>query len=140
MNLVVDAGIVAMWFLPEPQSQNALLLLGPEFDLAGPDLIRVEVASALLKAARQKWIGVEHARRALDEMSAAPVRLFTAMEHVNSAYQIAHRYGGSLYDAIYISLAQFLRAPVITNDVRLSAVAAAAGVRGLLISDGPPTA
>lgn len=140
MNLVIDASVAAMWFLPEPHSQNALLLLASEYDLAAPDLIRAEVASALLKAARLNWIGAEHARRSLEEMATAPIRLHPAIDHVNAAFHLAQRHGGPLYDATYISLAQFLRAPLITNDAALAAVARAAGVRASLVADGPPRA
>jgi len=138
MNVVVDASVAAMWFLPERHSHNALLLLGPEYDLAAPDLIRAEITSALLRAARLELIGVEHARRSLEEMSRAPVRLSPAVEHVDAAFRLAQRHGGSLYDAIYIALAQSLEAPVVTNDAELAAVATRAGVRAQLIGKGVP--
>lgn len=56
MILVVDAGVATMWFVPRNHSANAMLLLAQEFELVAPALIRIEIASALLKASRRKDI------------------------------------------------------------------------------------
>lgn len=138
MNVVIDASVAAKWFLPEQYSQDALRLLSPEYELQAPDLIQVEVGSVMLKAVRRKWMDLDEAGRVLEDMAAAPVRLFPANQHIVEALRIAQQQGGSLYDAIHISLAHSLEAPLATNDTRLAATAKAAGVRTWLISDGQP--
>ncbi|OHC81211.1 MAG: hypothetical protein A3G73_01560 [Rhodospirillales bacterium RIFCSPLOWO2_12_FULL_67_15] len=52
MIVVVDASVAAMWFLPEPHSESAALLLDAKCELIAPDLMRLEVANALAQAAR----------------------------------------------------------------------------------------
>lgn len=138
MILVVDASVAAMWFLPERHSQNAALLLAREYDLVAPDIIRMEVGSALLKAMKRNEITPEDAVEALQGLSAAALRIFPAADHVDRAFQIAERHGGSLYDAIYISLARSMDAPVVTNDGQLAMVAKAARVRAMMIGAGSP--
>ncbi len=138
MMVVVDASVAAMWFLPEEQSHHAALLLAPDYDLAAPDILRMEVASALLKALRRNEITAPEAVEALDTLSAAALRLFPAGDHLQTAFHIARRHGGSLYDAIYVALARALRAPIVSNDVQMAEVAKASGVRAILIAEGPP--
>lgn len=139
MIVVVDASVAAMWFLPEVHSPQAALLLTPEYDLVAPDIIKTEVGSALLKALRRNEITAEEGNESLYLLSIAAVRMLPAVEHVKAAFRIAERHGGSLYDAIYISVARGLDAPVVTNDTRLADVARSAGVRAALIATGPPS-
>ncbi len=138
MIVVVDASVAAMWFLPDANSQNAARLLDPGYDLAAPDLLSMEVASALLKALRRREISAGEAFEALEVLSAAGLRLFPADDYVDRAFQVTRRHGGSLYDGIYVALAQSLGAPVVTSDTRLAATATAAGIRAIMISEGPP--
>jgi predicted nucleic acid-binding protein len=41
---VVDASVAVKWYLEEPESEAALILLDGSFELHAPDLIYVEVA------------------------------------------------------------------------------------------------
>ncbi len=138
MIVIVDASVAAMWFLPEKHSRNAALLLAPEYDLAAPDLIHLEVASTLLKALRKKEITAEDGQEALRLLSLAGVRMVPSADHVGAAFRIAERYGGSLYDAVYISVARGLDAALATNDAELARAAERAGVRAFMIRKGPP--
>jgi len=135
--VVVDASVAAMWFLPERYSENAALLLIPEYDLVAPDLIHLEVASALLKAARRDEVPFEDSAEALSLLPAA-LRTLHSLDHIETAFEIARGQGGSIYDALYIALAHTLDAPLITADQRLATVAGKAKVRATLIADGPP--
>ena len=137
MIVVVDASVAAMWFLPEEQAETAALLLTSQFELIAPDLIRLEVGSALLKALRRKQIAPADCEEALRTLLPAAVRFVPTSNHVFTAFGIAQRLGGSIYDATYISLAQSLDAPVITNDAQLAAIARKARVKAMMVSEGP---
>ena len=138
MTIVVDASVAAMWFLPEPGSDRAALLLIPEYDLVAPDLILLEVGSAILKAVRRKEVSPADGEEAVEELLPAAVRILPAAQHAGEAFRIAQRLGGSLYDAVYVSLAKSLGAPVVTNDEQLAAVARKAQVKAVMIAEGPP--
>jgi predicted nucleic acid-binding protein len=127
-----------MWFLPEEHSGHAFALLASGNELAAPDLLRVEVASALLKAVRRRQVKADYAANALLALAPPALKLFPTLEHLDSAFAIAERHGGSLYDALYISVARLLDAPLVTNDSRLATVAKSAGVEARLISRRPP--
>ena len=118
--------------------RSIALLLTPDYDLVAPDILRMEVASALLKSRRKNEISARDAVEALEILSAAAVRIFPAADYVDTAFDIALRHGGSLYDAIYLALARGLNAPVVTNDAQLAVVSRASQIRALMISGGPP--
>ena len=64
-DVVVDAGVATMWFVPERHSDRAAPLLAPEYQLVAPDLIRIEVGSAVLKAIRRDEMTLEDGEEAL---------------------------------------------------------------------------
>jgi predicted nucleic acid-binding protein len=136
--LVLDASVAAKWFLPEPLSEEAAHLLEPRYDLVAPDLIRLEVASVLLKALRRGEVGLPEADEALGSLLPAAVRMFPAAERSREALEIARRHGGTVYDAAYIALALAFDAPLITNDAKLAAAAKKTKARVRLLADGAP--
>lgn len=127
-----------MWFLPESLSDRAALLLASEYDLVAPDLILLETGSAILKAFRRGEISAPEGEEALGELLPAAVRMLPASQQAGEAFGIAQRFGGSLYDAVYVALAKSLAAPIVTNDEQLAAVARKAQVKAVMIAEGPP--
>lgn len=137
--MIVDASVATMWFVPEQHSNHAALLLAPEYQLVAPDLIRLEVGNALLKAIRRNEVTLEDGEEALGMLLPAAVRTMRSEDDVETAFDIAQRLGGSVYDAIYIALAQSLDAPISTNGMDMAATARKAEVQALLIADGVPS-
>lgn len=138
MIVVVDASAAAMWFLPEPHSEAAAFLLDSDCELFAPDLMRVEVGSALLKAVRRGVIDPAEAIDALAHLSAPAVRFEPGAPYAEPAFAVAERHGGSIYDATYIVLALALDAIVATNDTELAETARSAEVKVWLLADPPP--
>ena len=50
MNLSVDASVAVKWFVSEPLSENARLLLAHRLDLYAPDILLVVVLPAFFAA------------------------------------------------------------------------------------------
>lgn len=138
MIVIVDASVAAKWFLPEEHSDHAALLLAPEYELVAPDLIRLEVGSALLKALRRNEITVADCIEALGALLPGAVRTVRSADHAEAAFEYARRFGGSVYDAIYVSVARDLGARIVTDDARLAAVAGKMGVDASMIAEGAP--
>ena len=138
MIVVVDASVAAMWFLPEPDSESAALLLDAKCELIAPDLMRLEVANALLKATRRGAIDSMDAAAALARLSAPSVRFERAGPYAEPAFEVAERHGGSVYDATYVALAKAFGAVVATNDMELAKTARSAEVQAWHLSEPPP--
>ena len=137
MILIVDASVVVKWFVPEANSEAAAALLDSGDELVAPDTLRVEVASALLKALRRDAIDSAAALEALSLLTEGVIRIIPVAERVAKALVLVREHGGSLYDGLYLSLARELDAPVVTSDARMADVALAAAVRTRMIGAAP---
>ena len=86
MIVVVDASVAVKWFLPEPFSEAAARLLDASCELVAPDLMRLEVGSAFLKALRRGVIGSSDAAGALMRLSDPLVRFEPTAPYVEDAF------------------------------------------------------
>jgi predicted nucleic acid-binding protein len=140
MIVVVDASVAAMWFLPEPRSELAASLLDAPCEIVAPDLLHIEVANAFLKAARRGAIDSTDAAAALARLAAPSVRFEHSGSYAETAFELAERHGGSVYDGVYIALAKALSATIATNDTELAQTARSAAVPVWHLADPPPPA
>ena len=126
---VVDASVVAKWFLSERDSEAALSLrdrhVGGEVRLVAPDLMIYEVANALRY---HPAIGSDRLADHIGDVFALDIGLDPASETaLTAAIRTAYRKGLSLTDASYIALADRINGVVYTADETLLR---AAGPRG----------
>ena len=137
MTVVVDASVAVMWYLPQSQSEQAIGLLGSGHDLVAPELLRLEVASALLRAFRRGELSGEETTEVIHSLLPDAVRLLPSRAgQAGAPLEIAIEHGGSIYDAVYIALARSLDAPISTNDTEMAATAEKSGVPATLIAHG----
>ena len=116
---VVDANVVAKWFVPEPLSEQAVGLLDGEHDLASPDLLWPEIGNVLWKKTRAGEITGQEAARILHALEKCPLTLFSSQLVLEAALEIALRTGRSVYDGVYLALAVVLECRLATADARL---------------------
>lgn len=86
--------------------------------LCAPPLVDVEVASALRRLERRGTIDPSHATALLDDAARAPIDRFPHEPILRRAWQWRHDL--SVYEAIYVALAEALGAPLCTADRRLA--------------------
>lgn len=135
---MVDASVAVKWFLPEPASDRADALRNHPDPLVAPDLILLEVGNVLIRATRRGDLPLANAEEVMAKLAAGPVRLTRSTEFLTEALAIAGRHGGTLYDAVYVAVAQSLDAALVTDDRDMAAVARAAEVRTLPLAEGLP--
>jgi predicted nucleic acid-binding protein len=112
--LVVDCSVLAAVLFDEANRDQAAEALGGR-DLHAPDLIDHELVSVAVKKAR---LGLgEVAHQAL--MDLAELALTRCQVDASTQLDLAVRYDLTAYDAAYLALADALRAPLVTYDLRL---------------------
>lgn len=120
---VVDASVVVKWYVPEALSDRADALLdrleAAEVTLLAPDLLWVEVASAVCKKHRRRELQDEDVRQIYRRLARLPIRAVAVRELLADAVEIAMSAGCTTYDALYIALAQREHLPLLTADDRL---------------------
>lgn len=117
-NVVVDASIAVKWFVPEQDSEDALTLrdqhIGGRLTLYAPALIIYEVANALRYRSDITEGDLERNIEALFQLDLtfiAPSSKSTA-----KATLTAKRLGITVYDAVYVELAEDIGCKVVTAD------------------------
>ncbi len=133
MNFVIDASVAAKWFVPEAGTNDAEALLGAAAELIAPELLFVEVANFLWKAARTGRVKPARARRAL-AMLPRYVALTSDRELVPAAFDLARTLDHPVYDCLYLALAGARDARLITADERLLGKASEASIGKRIVS------
>jgi predicted nucleic acid-binding protein len=136
---VVDANVVAKWFVPERLSEAAVRLLEARHDLASPDLLWPELGSVLWKKARLGEITGREAARIVQALDAIPLTVFPSRTVVEGALEIALATGRSVYDCVYVALAVALECPLVTADERLVQALAGGPLAPHVVWVGAPT-
>lgn len=120
---VLDASVVAKWFTrhEEPDRVAALGLrrsyLGGKFQLIIPDLCLVEVANAIRFSPRARE---EDVADALEALHALHLEVRSAeWDLLRKANAISWAYRTTLYDAVYVALAEQVGFPLLTSDAQL---------------------
>jgi predicted nucleic acid-binding protein len=87
--------------------------------LHAPHLLPLEVVSALRKLAADRRLSDRSAGQAIAKLAALPLRLHPHISLLPRIWEL--RTNLTVYDAVYVALAETLGVPLITADKRLTA-------------------
>lgn len=120
MNIqVVDSSVAAKWVFEEVHTDKAFRLLDEGSGLHAPDLFLVETDNIVCKRVRRNQIDADEGQRIRAALREFPVRKHTSMPLLDEAYLIAIKTGRSIYDCLYLALAELLHKQMVTADRRL---------------------
>lgn len=118
---VADASGVMPSLIEGPLTETAVAVLA-NYDLIAPDLFVTETANALWKHARAGDLtGPVAARLLHNALSIMTIKPSPPL--IDRAMDIAAAFAHSAYDCFYLALAEREKAPIITADARLAALA-----------------
>jgi predicted nucleic acid-binding protein len=124
---VVDASVVVAAFVGGERADWAATQLSAaraRGSLWAPHLIDAEVGHSLRRLVAARRLGDRRAEAALRDLSNMPLRRIVHSGLLGRAWQL--RQSLSFYDGLYLALAEQLRVPLLTLDVRLANAATAA--------------
>ncbi len=121
---VIDASVAVKWHLRDEQDDDVAKAVLIDFRegrtrLVAPDHVRYEVPSAILNAVRRGRMAGADGEGAISEFLAWRRPTVGDDALIEGAYQQSMRFGCSLYDALYVALAESLDCPLIHADRRL---------------------
>lgn len=125
--IIVDASIAAKWFAPEPGSSDAMALAASGREMQAPDFLLLEMDNVLWTWVRRGIIDRPIADAARERLRESALRFHPFAPLLDVAYSIANDTGASVYDALYVALAEGLGVELVTADERLAR--AVAGTR-----------
>jgi predicted nucleic acid-binding protein len=117
--VVVDASVAAKWLVTESLSDKALTLLGGSDDFIAPDLFLPEVGNILWKKARAGDLTPAMASERFRALQSMGVALVPSAGIADRALAIALEYRRTVYDALYLALAEAEGCRFVTADERL---------------------
>ena len=119
--------------LNESRIRNAALsLLGEDDPVIAPDLVVAEVSNAAWKLARAGEISEKHGTRIAEAVASCFSCLFAASRLSGRAYSLASLLDHSVYDCLYLALAELEGTHLLTSDRRLANKVAGTTSAGLV--------
>ncbi|HET7770186.1 MAG TPA: type II toxin-antitoxin system VapC family toxin [Chloroflexota bacterium] len=125
--LVIDASVAAKWLLRDEEGVDAAGALQDEHTtgrlaLAAPRQIEVEVTAAIRRAVLTGRVDAAEGRRLvvqwLDELCPS-LRLAANARALAGAFAFSLRYGVTLFDALYLTVAEQASSNLVVADERL---------------------
>jgi predicted nucleic acid-binding protein len=121
--IVVDSSVVIKWFIVEPLSTEARLVLNGyqkgELELLAPDLLSAEVGNIIWKKYMFQGLAATDANQIIHEFRGLTFTLTSANDLLEEAYRLAVTYQRTVYDALYIALSLYEQCPLVTADEKL---------------------
>lgn len=114
--IVIDASVAIKWFVPEVHSEVAIRLLDRDAEFLVPDLIFAEIGNILWKKCRLKQLTLNNANAILHDFKRLPFNISSMESLLDGAWKIATKYQCTLYDSLYLALAQIKKCSLATAD------------------------
>jgi predicted nucleic acid-binding protein len=116
MMAVVDTSVAVKWFIEEDDAGGALLLLDRRFELHAPDLLSLEFDNVLCKLIRRELLSEDEGLDIHDRMTTFPIQYHSSQILRERAFEIAIEAKRSIYDCLYLTLAEALEGRMVTAD------------------------
>lgn len=120
--IVIDASVALSWVLPSQSTAASSALLAGENAPNAPDVLRLEIRNALLKAERRGLLEAGDADAALNELDAL-IQFLPRAADLNAVYRLGRAHGLSFFDACYLDCALSRHIPLASRDAALIAAA-----------------
>lgn len=115
--IVVDASVAVKWYVHERDRDRALELLDREDDLLiAPDIFLPEVVNALLRQNRQARFSDDLLEQAIADLNLTCPELIASRMLMERALELARALRHSVYDCLYLTLAERWNTVLVTAD------------------------
>lgn len=120
--IVADNSAIVAFLLGPAEMPHFDALLQRHTVTAAPELIDVELLSALSRLERYSEITTERARDAVADFLKMPVKRYSVSGLMQQIWELRHNF--TAYDAAYVALARALNVELVTRDGKLARAAA----------------
>jgi predicted nucleic acid-binding protein len=120
--IVIDASAAVDLVLGiEPRAGEVLRAIeGQGSGMAAPHLLDAEVGQVLRRLVLQRVLTKGRVLQAIEDLAALPIQRFAHGFLLGRAFALHHNI--TVYDALYVALAEALRVPLLTCDRALASV------------------
>lgn len=122
--LVVDSSVVMKWFIPEPYSSQARLILDDyqtgKYAFLAPDHLYAELGNIVWKKHTQRDLPAADAERVIVAFHKLTFELTSTADLLDDAYRLAVTHQRTVYDMLYVALSVRERCSFVTADEKLA--------------------
>jgi predicted nucleic acid-binding protein len=122
-NLVIDSSVAVKWFVAEPHSAKARLILDDYQDgslsFIAPDLINAEFGNIIWKKHLHHGLELADAINILYSFRILQFTFTSTAHLLVDAFKIAIQHRRSVYDSLFIALSLRENCPLVTADEKL---------------------
>lgn len=137
--VVIDASVLFKLFVDEDLSDEARALVAQAGELLAPDLILAEIANVTWKRQARRDIDSSTAQAIVDNVLRFPLQITRSDAILADALQIAMTGRCTVYDALYVAVAQRHSTTLMTGDKKLARLMAPSVWGKLVTWIGDPT-
>lgn len=139
---VVDASIVARWYLNNPPFLAQALQVRSDYDtnrigLLAPDNLHYEVSGAIHRAVVAGFLRSTAGEAEIDRFLRHGITIIDADSLIIPAFRLSMRFGCSFYDSVYMALAEATNLRFLHADAALHRVLAGRFSHEFWIEDYP---
>lgn len=116
---IVDASVVAKWFIKEEHCEAALSILDKRNQLHAPDFLLLEMDSIICKWVRRGAVNPMEGSDIRNALRQYPIQRHSFVSFLDSAFAIANETRQSIYDCLYVALAVLMKGAMVTADKKL---------------------
>lgn len=118
--IVVDASVGLKWFVPEVHAVEARQWRNLPYEFHVPSIFfELEIANVLWKKVRRTEISHADADMILSQLSTLPLTRHPESTLLKEAFKLAGQTQRTVYDCLYLALAEQLSGKLLTADLRL---------------------
>ncbi len=118
--MILDTSVLYDSLIAGPRSEAARDLLSSTDVWLAPDLIEVEIISALTKAVRRGEIDADQARLSHADARNLMPEIFSSSPLVDRAFELSLSLGHPVPDCVFLALAELQNEPLATSDSRFA--------------------
>ncbi len=122
---IIDSSVIVKYFSEEPGWEDVEVYLYEPISIR---LSMMELGSALLKKVRKNELDHKKAAEILERYPET-FRFIEERKHISKAFEIAKKYGASIYDAMFIAVALKNSYELVTCDKYQAEIARKAGIK-----------
>ena len=128
MIAVIDTSALMRFYIPDGDMPEGFELFLREIErgnnsLLAPELILAEAGQVIHKKRTQKLLSEEEAIEILKCILELPIKLFSHKDFLEPAFYLSKKYNLSVYDSLFLSIAEHHSAKLITVDKKLQTAA-----------------
>ena len=123
VTIAIDTSVGVKWLVEEPRSLAARKILGRAESLIAPDILTSEISNAVWKKVKADEISIDQGKAIVSNLTQFIDYFVPSSQLVERVFDLAVKFSHSVYDCLYLALAERESVILMTDDAKLVTLA-----------------